>query len=112
MKGRHERYAFSESSFETQSKINIFGCSCQSKKLFSTKDFRHWGMSLKMNVSFILRRGELKLCLQRFQTQRARFRSQNFDKVDNSKVIPVKLRNFNIGAHMKIAFGPNQGQST
>ena len=49
--------------------------------------------------SLILRRGEPKFCLQRFQTQIIRFCSQNFDKLGNSKV--------NICVYMRITFDPD-----
>ena len=42
--------------------------------------------------------------LQRFQTQIVRLCCQNFDKLDNSEVIPVYAGNFNICGYMRITF--------
>ena len=91
--------------------INAFGVT----KILGTKDdcFSTLGeVTKKEFFPHLEEDGAEILSMYLFQTHRSRLSCQNFDKVDYSKVIPVKAGNFDIidvymKTGMKITFDPN-----
>ena len=84
------------------------GCSSyEGNKIVSIKDNCFSTLDNKM-LSLMLRRGQQKFCLQRFQTSISQLCCYNFNKLDNSKVVPLQAGNFNIFVFtQQIMYDPN-----